>query len=66
MQPQKTSLYQLIEKQLGSDLAEYVAARRPAQSWRSIAADLGTRIGVEISYESLRLWFGDNEPASAA
>lgn len=59
MEPQRTSLYRLIEKQLGGDLAEYVSTRRPEMSWRSIAAELSDRIGVEVSHESLRLWFAD-------
>lgn len=57
MEPKRSNLYQLIEKQLGESLADYVSTRRPTQSWRAIAADLGRRTGAEISHESLRLWF---------
>lgn len=62
---QRSSLYRLIERQLGGSLADYVSARRPAQSWRAIASELGDRIGVEVSHESLRLWFGDTEEPAA-
>ncbi len=62
---QRSNLYKLIEKQLGSSLAGYVSERRPAQSWRAIAGDLSERIGVEVSYESLRLWFADAEEPAA-
>lgn len=58
---QRSSLYRLAEKQLGASLHDYVSARRPAQSWRSIASELTERIGVEISYEALRQWFADGE-----
>lgn len=58
---ERSSLYRLIERQLGEGLAGYVSVRRPTQSWRAIAGELGERIGVEVSYESLRLWFGDND-----
>lgn len=59
MQPQRSSLYRLVEKQLHGSLADYITARRPASSWRAIAAELTERIGVEVSHESLRLWFTD-------
>lgn len=61
---QRSSLYRLIEKQLDGSLADYVAARRPALSWRTIADELADRIGVEVNRESLRLWFGDDEPTA--
>jgi hypothetical protein len=60
MQPQRSSLYRLVEKQLEGSLTDYVSARRPTQSWRAIAAELTERIGVEVSHESLRLWFTDS------
>jgi hypothetical protein len=62
---ERSSLYRLIERQLGEELAGYVSARRPAQSWRAIAGELGDRIGVEVSHESLRLWFAEDEESAA-
>lgn len=62
---ERSSLYRLIERQLGQNLADYVSARRPAQSWRAIAAALTERIGVEVSHESLRLWFSEDEEPAA-
>lgn len=65
MEQQRSSLYRLIERQLGADLAEYVTQRRPGQSWRTIAAELSERIDFKVSHESLRLWFGDSEETAA-
>jgi hypothetical protein len=62
---QRTSLYTLIERQLGSDLAEFVTSRRPDRSWRSIAAELSAAIDLEVSHESLRLWFSDVHAAAS-
>jgi hypothetical protein len=61
----RSSFYRLVERQLSESLADYVSARRPAQSWRTIAAELGDQIGVEVSHESLRLWFADAEEPAA-
>jgi hypothetical protein len=54
-------LYQLVEARLGGTgaLAEYVAANRAEMSWRTMAADLVARTGVQINAETLRLWFAD-------
>lgn len=65
MQPQRSSLYRLVEKQLGGTLSDYIAERRPAQSWRAIATELTERIGVDVSHESLRLWFADGREDAA-
>lgn len=62
---QRSTLYRLIEKQLGSSLEEYVTTRRPAQSWRAIATELSDQIGVEVTHESLRTWFADAEENAA-
>lgn len=68
MESQRSSFYKLVEKQLGGSLADYVSIRRaevvagqrrPPQPWRVIAEELSEQIGVEVSYESLRSWFGE-------
>ncbi len=56
---QPSPLYRLLEDRLGEPLAEHVAARRAGETWRAIAADLSTRTGVTVSWETLRLWFAD-------
>lgn len=65
---QRSSLYRLVDKQLDGTLREYVTQRRPGKSWRAIATELSTLIGVEVSYEALRGWFPDSveEPVDAA
>lgn len=57
--PQPSRLYRLIEERLDGTLAEYVASRRPAASWKTMAAELTATTGVEVSWESLRSWFAD-------
>lgn len=65
---ERTSLYQAVEKLLGdgTQLSAFVAERRPAQSWRAIAAELNERTGVEISHEGLRGWFPEDAETAAA
>jgi hypothetical protein len=57
--PQPSRLYRLIEERLDGTLTEFVASRRPAASWKAMAAELTTTTGVEVSWESLRTWFAD-------
>jgi hypothetical protein len=39
-------------------LAPFVRAQREAgETWRSISLDIFDRFGIEVSYETLRLWF---------
>lgn len=52
-------LYRLIEERLDGTLAELIAARRPHTSWKDIAAEVTEMSGIEVSWESLRLWFAD-------
>ena len=52
-------LYRLIEERLDGTLAELIAARRPHTSWKDIAAEVTETTGIEVSWESLRLWFAD-------
>lgn len=63
--PDRSNLYRLIEKQLDQPLADYVAARRPRLSWRDVAAELSAQVGVDVSNETLRLWFA-NPPTPTA
>lgn len=67
---QPTALYQLIETRLGETLADWVAERRrpdlrPPASWRRLAFELSTVTGVEVTNETLRVWFGADDPADA-
>jgi len=54
-----TVLYQLIEVRLDGTLADFIASRRPAASWRAIAVELTEKTGVEVSAEIVRRWFAD-------
>lgn len=56
---QPSRLYRLIEERIDGTLVDYVAARRPATSWRDLADEISKLTGIEISNEGLRLWFGD-------
>lgn len=59
---QRSSLYRALDGLLGGTLAEHVTDRRAAgDSWRSIAADLRTRTGTDLTHETLRSWFPDAE-----
>lgn len=49
--------YQLIETRLDGTLADFVAARRPAASWQAIADEIYKLTRVDVSDETLRLWF---------
>lgn len=55
----QSRLYTLIEERLDGTLAELIAARRPATSWRDIAAEITQTTGIQVSHEVLRLWFVD-------
>ena len=58
--------YQLIEERLDGTLADYIRDRRPPQAtWRQLAADIQEKTGVNVSYETLRTWFGDAERTEA-
>jgi hypothetical protein len=53
-------LYQLIEARLDGSLADYVAAGLSARKgWRTIARDIETETGCNVSFETLRGWFAD-------
>jgi hypothetical protein len=48
----------LAAKKLGT-LPDFIAARRPRQSWHQIAAELSEASGRQVSHETLRRWFAD-------
>lgn len=62
-----TPLYRLIEAGIEGSLADFVAERRRVDgppfrspvSWRDIAAELSEKTGIEVNYETLRLWFAE-------
>lgn len=56
-----TPLRQLIEMKLGEPVEVFVAARRPARSWRQIRDEVQERTGMTITHETLRGWV---EPAA--
>jgi hypothetical protein len=49
----------LIERKLGSTLADFVAARRATTSWTAMAVELTEKTGYKVSDETLRRWFAD-------
>ena len=55
----QSRLYNLIEERLDGTLAELIEARRPATSWRDIAAEVTEKTRIPVSDEALRLWFAD-------
>ena len=62
----RSPLYQLIEDRLGLSLEGLVAEARPRRmTWAEIAADIRQRTGVDLSQETLRLWFAETERQSA-
>lgn len=66
--PEPTPKQRLAEVLLGDSLEHFVRSRRdatPPRSWRLIARDLYEATDVDLTHESLRLWFPD-EPKVAA
>lgn len=63
-----TPTHRLADLLLPTTLAEFVAERRPRRSWRLIARDLHEQTGgqVDVTAETLRGWFGADEPVAAA
>lgn len=62
---QPSPLYQLIEARLGGTLPDLVAARRPPRkSWREVADEIQERTGIQISDETLRIWFAESDVAA--
>lgn len=57
----------LVEEQLGINLAAYVGAKRAGRtSWRRIASDLRTATGVTVSGEAVRLWWATPQTLALA
>jgi len=54
----------LIEEQLGENLAAFVDLRRPLTSWRLIAQELIGKTGIDITGEALRQWHSQLERAA--
>jgi hypothetical protein len=70
MRDKPTRLYRLLEERIvarpvraggAATLAEWVASRRPATSWKALAPELTEVTGIEVSWEALRLWFAAEE-----
>ena len=60
--PKKLLLEHLYAGDLAADVARRVAA---GQSWRTIAAHVSESTGQDVSYESLRTWYGERQKATA-
>jgi len=58
---------QRLAEALGVDLADFIASRRPARSWRLIARDLrdATDGQVDVTPETLRNWYGQQAQQQA-
>ena len=65
----RSPLYQLVEARLGGSLEDLVTEARPPRvpraTWAEIAAQIGEKTGIELSGETLRLWFVESERQSA-
>lgn len=62
----RTRTYLLVEERLGRPLARHVmklrgTELRAATSWDQIAHQLATDTGINVTSETLRLWFFDDE-----
>ena len=59
-----SALYELIEIRLGRPFADWVEERRreePPWSWRDLATEVQRRTDTEVTHETLRTWFTDEE-----
>lgn len=57
----------LANERLSGGLDELVGARRSAGvSWRLIAREIHERTGVDVTYETLRIWYAANPPSVAS
>ena len=66
--PKQTAKQRLADLVLGRPLAEFVAERRASDmAWRRISRELldATDGAIDISGESLRSWFCDDEASVA-
>lgn len=62
--PTGTPTQQLANHLLGGTLEQFVKERRPGRAWRLIARDLYEATGIDVTYETLRAWYGDDEAES--
>lgn len=60
-----TTKYQFIESQIDGTLkASVEAMREGGKSWRQIARTLSEQSGIDVSDESIRIWFTPEAVAS--
>lgn len=59
--PTDTSHLRRLADTLTGGTEAFVTERRPGKSWDRIAVDLHERFNLDISGETLRLWFGEDE-----
>lgn len=55
---------QLAEIKLGSSLEDFVIERRhrqPPLSWRKISLELRDVTGIDVTHETLRSWFPEDD-----
>jgi hypothetical protein len=62
---QPSKRYLEIEERLGQSLADLIASRRgEGIAWRRIALEVTARTGIDVTGESLRMWFQGREPVA--
>lgn len=62
-----TATQRLLDHLLDGQLRTYVLDRRSrGQSWRSISLALHDELAVDVTHETLRLWYGSVEQNDAA
>jgi FMN-dependent NADH-azoreductase len=58
----QTTTQRLADVLLDGKLSEFVSARRAKnRSWRLIARDLYEQTGIDLTYETLRRWYPDDD-----
>ena len=60
--PKRLLLEHLYPGDLPYDVARWVES---GQSWRVIAKTVAARTGQDVSYESLRVWYGATDRAAS-
>ena len=56
---------QLVELKLGGGLEDFIRSRRiSGRSWRLVARDVYEATGIDVTYETLRAWYPDEQAAS--
>ena len=56
---------QLVELKLGGGLEDFIRSRRTSgRSWRLVARDVYEATGIDVTYETLRAWYPDEQAAS--